>query len=339
MAATIKDIARKLNISTSTVSYALNGGPRTVPDEVKERVLALARELEYRPNRIARSLVTGRTNTIGVVPPAVEQNAFLSPFVRSAWNGLVNAAAPLAQDLLLYTGHDRNRPDEPGQELLDGRIDGIVFIAPIPEAGAVRFVHERNFPFAIIAGSSEIARPTYTADNDAGVRLALEHLRDLGHHRVAHVTGSLGSSDAQVRLKAFRRHVQELGLDSDPALIVEGAFIIESGYRAGHHLMRLSEPPTAVFTANDEMAYGVCQAVRELGRSVPADLSVVGFDDTDLSFVFTPPITTVRQPVQEMAKAALRAAVAIVNGEGSPPSHIFPTELVVRGSTASPSRS
>ena len=168
MAATIKDIARKLNISTSTVSYALNGGPRTVPKEVKERVLALARELEYRPNRIARSLVTRRTNAIGVVPPAIMENVFLSPFVRSAWNGLVNAAGPLGQDLFLYTGHDRNSPDEPGQELLDGRIDGIVFIAPRPDAGAVQFVHDRKFPYSVLSGAAP--GMSFNADNEGGVR-------------------------------------------------------------------------------------------------------------------------------------------------------------------------
>ncbi len=334
MAATIKDIARRLNISTSTVSYALNGGPRPVPDDVRERVLATARELEYRPNRVARSLVTGRTNAIGVVPPAVGENVFLSPFVRSAWNGLVNAAAPLGQDLLLYTGHDLNRPDEPGQELLDGRIDGVVFIAPRPDAAPVRFILEQGFPFATVAGSEVTQGLSYTADNEGGVRLALEHLAALGHRRVAHVTGGLASADARMRLDAFRHHADRLCLDADPSLIVEGDFIIERGREAAHRLLRMSNPPTAVFTANDEIAYGLCLEARELGVRVPEDLSVVGFDDTDLSFVFSPPLTTVRQPVQDMAKAALRAVIALVQGEEKPKRHVFPTELVVRGSTA-----
>lgn len=333
MPATIKDIARRLNISTSTVSYALNGGPRTVPDEVRDKVLAMARELEYRPNRIARSLVTRRTNAIGVVPPAVMENVFLSPFVQSAWNGLVNAAGPLEQDLFLYTGHDRNRPDEPGQELLDGRIDGIVFIAPRPDAGAVRFVHQQKFPATVLAG--DVPGCSFNADNDAGVRSALEHLQMIGHHRVAHITGSMSSADAHSRLRAYRHHVQALGLDRDPDLVQEGNFTIDSGYLATKRLFELKDRPTAVFTANDEMAYGVCVAVRELGLSVPDDFSVVGFDDTDLSFVYSPPLTSVRQPVQAMAQAALRAVVSLVNCDGEPPrSHIFPTELVVRGSTA-----
>jgi DNA-binding LacI/PurR family transcriptional regulator len=335
MAATIKDIARRLNISTSTVSYALNGGPRTVPIEVKERVLAVARELEYRPNRIARSLVTGRTNTIGVVPPAIGENVFLSPFVRSAWNALVNAAAPMGQDLLLYAGHDRNLPDEQGQELLDGRIDGIVFIAPRPDAGATRFVHARGFPFASVSGSIGLS---YSSDNDGGVLQALLHLRDLGHRRVAHATGSLDTVDGTARRDSFVRHSANLGFDRDPDLISPGLFTIESGREQARALLNLPKPPTAVFMGNDEAAYGFVLEAREMGFRCPEDVSVIGYDDLASNTVLTPALTSVRQPVDSMAQAALRAVARLVEGGDLPKSRVFPTELIVRASTASPRR-
>lgn len=337
MAATIKDIARQLNISTSTVSYALNGGPRNVPEDVRERVLALARELDYRPNRVARSLVTRRANSIGVVPPSVDNNVFQSPFVRSAWNGLVNAAGPLEQDLLLYTGHDRTRPNEPGQELLDGRIDGIVFIAPRPSAGAVRFLADRKFPFATIASEDGTPGLRFTADNGSGVHEAIHHLVELGHRRIAHIAGAMDSADGRSRCNHFLDLQEPLGLEREDELVQWGSFTIDHGARAGRRLLSLPEPPTAVFCANDEIAYGLCLTLRDMGLSVPEDISVIGFDDSDLSHVMMTPLTTVRQPVDAMAAAALQAVVAVINGADGLVGREFPTELVARESTAPPS--
>jgi len=340
MAATIKDIARRLNISTSTVSYALNGGPRNVPDDVKQRVFDIARELDYRPNRVARSLVTRKANAIGVVPPSTETNVFLSPFVRLAWNSIVNEAERLGQDLLLFTGHNRNVPGESGNELLDGRIDGVVFIAPRSDVSVIRFLQDRGFPFTSIASALDSAGPSFGCDNGGGVAQALEHLQSLGHRRIAHIAGGPNSPDAVYRMDAFKHYMCLRGLDVPEGYIQPGAFTVESGYAAGLRLLRLNPRPTAVFVGNDEMAYGLCQALREAGISVPHDVSIVGFDDCDMSYAFNPPITTVQQPVAEMAAAALRAAVDIANGDipsgvGHAASAQFPTRLIVRGSTAS----
>lgn len=333
MAATIKDIARRLNISTSTVSYALNGGPRSVPDEVKQRVLEMARELDYRPNRVARSLVTRRANAIGVVPPSTEQNVFLSPFVRNAWNAIVNEAEVLEQDLLLFTGHNRNLPDQTGNELLDGRIDGVVFIAPRPDTPAMHFLAQRNFPFTSIASGEAVPGVRFNCDNAGGVRMAIEHLRSLGHRRIAHVTGSLTSLDGQQRLDAFSTTLAAMGLGIPEGYIQQANFTIEAGYAAGLAFLKLEIRPTAVFAGNDEEAYGLCQAFREAGVRVPEDISVVGFDDADLSYAFNPPMTTIRQPVIDMASSALRATVDLANGIAVSSAE-FPTELVIRGSTA-----
>lgn len=340
MAATIKDIAKRLNISTSTVSYALNDGPRNVPAEVKQRVLDIARELDYRPNRVARSLVTRKSNAIGVVPPSTETNVFLSPFVRLAWNAIVNEAEQLGQDLLLFTGHNRNVPGESGNELLDGRIDGVVFIAPRSDVAAIPFLQERGFPFTCIASDSTSAGPSFGCDNAGGVVQALDHLRSLGHRNIAHVSGGPNSPDAMHRLKAYGDYMTRQGLGIPDGYIQPGSFTVDSGYAAGRRLLRLSPLPTAVFVGNDEMAYGLCQALREAGLDVPGDVSLVGFDDCDMSYAFNPPITTVQQPVAEMASAALRAAVDIANGDidsgvGHAASAQFPTRLILRGSTAS----
>lgn len=336
MAATIKDIARILNISTSTVSYALNGGPRTVPPDVREKVLALARELDYRPNRIARSLVTGRTNSIGVVPPAVGNNVFLSPFVRAAWNALVSAAGALDQDLLLYTGHDRNRAEDEGYELMDGRIDGLVFIAPRLDAGSLRAVAQRGLPYTTVSGEAMASGISYTCDNRGGVEQVVKHFVELGHTRIAHITGDLGTADGHVRHRSFVDSMTAQGLEIEPDLVQFGNFTVDSGFECGMRLLDLLNPPTAVFCSNDEMAYGFSQVARDRGISVPTEVSLVGFDDTIMNAIVTPPLTTVRQPVHEMASASLRAVVRLVQGGDAPQSFEFSTELIVRGSTALP---
>lgn len=334
MATTIKDIAKRLNISTSTVSYALNGGPRTVPSAVRQRVVELARELDYRPNHAARSLVTRRTNTVGVVPPSTEYDVFLSPFVRLAWNALVNEAEALEQDLLLFSGHNRNVPDEHADKLLDGRIDAVVFIAPREDALAIPFLTERNFPHTAISSSALSSSPRFGCDNRGGVRQALDHLYSLGHRRIAHVAGSPTSPDGTQRAEAFCEWMREKGLPVPESYLQTGAFTIETGMEAGRRLLKADPLPTAVFVGNDEMAYGFCQAFREAGLSVPEDISVVGFDDADLSYAFNPAMTTIRQPISAMASAALRGAVNLANGTDKVQAAEFATELIVRGSTS-----
>jgi LacI family transcriptional regulator len=327
--ATIKDIARQLSISTSTVSYALNGGPRTVPDEVRRKVLELAKELDYRPNRIAKSLVTGFCGVIGIVPPSVESDVFNSPFVRMTWNAIVNEAEILGQDLLLFTGHNRNSPDEAGLEFLDGRIDGVVFIAPRFDAKAIPFLTARGFPLASIS-SSEDGNLNYKVDNEGGVRQAIEHLYQLGH-----LTGQPDSPDSVARERAFRTQIARMpGLEFHPEYVQCGHFTTPGGFQAALRMLEVQPRPTAVFVANDEMAYGFTQALHSRGLSVPDDMSIVGFDDCDLSFAFNPPLTTVRQPVVPMASAALRSVVALIREQEPTPGAIFPTELVVRASTA-----
>jgi LacI family transcriptional regulator len=332
--ATIKDIARKLNISVSTVSYALNGGPRSVPEGVRQKVLDIAKELDYRPNRVARSLVTGLCGVIGIVPPSIESDVFNSPFVRMTWNALVNEAEALGQDLLLFAGHNRNSPDQAGSAFLDGRIDGIVFIAPRSDAGAVPFLCARNFPAATIAGGDQGCL-TYKVDNEGGVRQALGHLYSLGHRRIAHLAGSPLAPDSVERQRTYLEWMSEKpDVELREGYIQNGWLSTPGGFQAGLRLLEARPRPTAVFASNDEMAYGLSQALHAHGLSIPRDLSIVGFDDCDLSYAFNPPMSTVRQPIAEMASAALRSVVALVRREQPTPATVFPTELVVRASTA-----
>lgn len=336
MAATIKDIARKLNISVSTVSYALNGGPRTVPDEIKDRVLAVAKELNYRPNRVARSMVTGRSDTIGVVPPEVTDNVFLSPYLHLALNGIINEAGRLHQDILLFTRCNETEREELASILVDGRVDGVIFIAPHFSEKSVELAASMHSPCVTVSGVPLEGVLSFSVDNDRGVHLAMQHLYDLGHRKIAHIAGRLDMQDALVRLQAYQSFLRSKHLPFREDLVGMGQFTIEGGRRAMSSLLSLSDPPTAVFCANDEMAIGALVEALSQGKRVPDDISIAGFDMTPESANVYPSLTTIKQPIGEMSAAAVRALLEIIEGREPQEPTVFQTELVVRDSTSRP---
>jgi len=336
MAATIKDIARKLNISVSTVSYALNGGPRSVPERVREDVLRVARELDYRPNRLARSLITGRTSTIGVVPSAQHTDLVLSPYLQAALNGIVNTCEALEQDVLIFTRCDQREVEKIADSLFDGRVDALIFVAVPHSSGLLDLVRQHRIPYATISTAEAPDAVQFACDNEQGVRLALQHLAELGHRKIAHLSGTPDLRDAQIRLRAFEPIAKELGLETRPEWSACANFVWDQGRDRALEILALPDRPTAFFCSNDEMALGVCRAAASLGVRVPEDLSVVGFDDAPLAQIATPTITTVQQPVTELARLATHAVLRLIEGEGAVEGKILPNRLIVRSSTSSP---
>lgn len=336
MATTIKDIARTLNISVSTVSYALNGGPRSVPTRVREDVKRVARELGYRPNRLARSLITGRTSTIGVIPSNQQADLLLTPYLQTALNGVMNACEDLEQDVLVFTRCDQMEVEKIADSLFDGRVDGLIFVAMPPNSKLLELVRQHGIPFATISTAEAEDALQFGCDNLQGVRLAIEHLVSLGHRKIGHISGLQSLMDAQLRLSAFHELVQEFGLELREEWVRCGSFLRHKGERAATEILQLEDRPTALFCANDEMAMGASIAAAKLGLSVPHDVSVVGFDDTPLASAVTPSITTVRQPIAELAMLATHALVSLVKGEEDVSAQSLPNYLVVRSSTAPP---
>ena len=335
MAATIKDIARTLRISTSTVSYALNGGPRTVPAEVRDRVLETAKALGYRPNRIARSMITGRTNTYGVVPTEVSINLARSPYSQLVLNGILNAAEVMRRDVLIFTGFDQRKGELFADTLLDGRVDGVIFMAPPNENPIFAHLEEAEFPYVVTSTERYPNVPAFTCDNVGGVRAALAHLYELGHRRIATLYGKPWLDEGELRLQTFRKFMKDHELEVPPEWIMDGDFTQNTGYEAAEKLLSLSNLPTAVFCANDEMALGFLRAATDRGVSIPKQISLVGFDDSPFAFGVTPSLTTVRQPLEEMGAAAIQALEAL--REGQPASNrTFSTRLMVRATTSSP---
>lgn len=334
MAATIKDIARRLNLSVSTVSYALNDGPKPVSAEVKAEVLRVASELGYRPNRVARSLVTRRSRAIGVVLPQIERDSLLSSYIQISLNTIVNQAEDDHYDVMLLTAAERNRSEGLSDVLQDSRVDGLILIAPPEEEETFRLLRQYSMPFAVVAGGDGQPGPFFRADDAAGVRQAMEHLWELGHRKIAHFAGRATVFDARARLAAYRTFLQERSVVLPEAYVQNGGYLRDEAKRLLPELMALPDPPTALFCANDEMALGALLSARRMGVRVPNDLSVVGFDDTPPAENFDPPMTSVRQPIEEMTQAAFVEVLGQIEGAPVGRGRVFATELMARGSSS-----
>ncbi|MGV3617411.1 MAG: LacI family DNA-binding transcriptional regulator [Fimbriimonas sp.] len=334
--ATIKDIARQLNISTSTVSYALNGGPRNVPESVREAVLKLARELNYRPNQVAKSLVTRRSNTIGLLPTQTNPDLTNSPYFHIAFNAILNHAEAHGQDVLVFS---RFAPDLPEVDqivatLSDGRADGVIMLAPFVDSPIVGGLLERGTPFAV-TNTDICGVPSYTCDNRHGVRVALEYLHSLGHRKVAHLAGPATLTDGGERCAAFVAIAGELGLETRPDWIVPSHLEANLAREGLLPILQSKDRPTAVFCFNDDVASGAYKAAESLGMRIPDDLSVIGFDNSFRCEHLTPSLTSVEQPIDLLARFAFEAVMAQVNRKPAESQRLL-TRLVVRESTASP---
>ncbi|MBX3110510.1 MAG: LacI family DNA-binding transcriptional regulator [Fimbriimonadaceae bacterium] len=338
MSATIKDIAQKLNISTSTVSYALNGGPRPVPPAVKEEVLRVARELKYRPNRLAKSLVTRRSHTVGILPTLAAPNLAVSPYFQMAFNGVLNQAEIQGYDVLVFSRPQStaSKADDILSVLWDGRTDGTVLIAPYVDAPVIPALLQLGVPFTVVNSRVEGA-VCVTCDNRHGVESALNHLVGLGHTKIGHLAGPDVLEDARVRQAAFEDFMRDSGLELRPEWIVKTEYTSESAEQEAHALLDTKDRPTAVFCGNDEAALGLLRAARARGIRMPDELSVVGFDNIFNCEHMHPPLTTVEQPIGEMGKAAFEALIDLIEGRPAQ-TVVMETRLVVRESTAPPAR-
>ncbi len=333
--ATIKDIAREAKVSVSTVSYALNDGPRPVPEEVKQRILEVASKLHYRPNRVARSLITRRSHVIGVVPTRVERDMVIGPYFTNMLNGIVNVCEDLRQDVLLLTQISSIDSKEALYPLLDGRCDGAIFMAPPLESTGIAYLQEIDFPHVVVSGRNELST-SFDIDNRSGIRLAVQHLAKLGHRKIGMLMGPEELVDGYERNQAFLETMRESGLEIRPEWTLRASFHPQSGLESGRKLLSLNEIPTAVCCANDEVAIGFYRACKEFGVRIPDDISVVGFDNSPTTTLMEPNLTTIQQPIDQMSRHAAESLLAIIEGGAKPKSHRFETILVERDSTSRP---
>ena len=323
--ATIRDVARRAQLSVATVSRALNGFAN-VSDSAREKIAAAVKELGYVPHAGARSLSLSRTNAIGVVLPALH-GEFFSEVVR----GMDQVASARGYFLLLSNMH----PESPGGSAgvlraLRGRVDGLLLMAPHVQDHELVEALPAGLPTLLINTRGQPAGcPWIHLDNAAGARAVAQHLLALGRRRIVHISGPAGNIDAQERAEAFRETIA--GAQGVELMMLEGDFYEESGLRAVRRLLHDGVGFDAIFAANDNMAMGALTALREAGVRVPEDVAVAGFDDIPLAKHLG--LTTVRVRIAELGERALERLIGILANRDGGGDELHAPELVVRSST------
>jgi DNA-binding LacI/PurR family transcriptional regulator len=330
--AVMADVAELAGVSHQTVSRVLHDSPHVRLD-TRERVLAAIRQLDYRPNSMARALVTGRSKTLGVVS---FDTTLYGP--ASTLLGIEHAAHDAGYGVSVSSLRTPNRSTVLAaiQQLRDQGVDGVAVIAPLrTSVDALRHVTP-DFAMVAVEAGPNVAIPVATVDQRLGAAAATRHLLDLGHRTVWHLAGPTDWNDAEERIAGWRSALEAAGAPI-PALL-RGDWTPRSGYEVGQSLLQIPEL-TAVFAANDQMALGLLRRLHEAGREVPRDLSVVGFDDIPEAAYFTPPLTTVRQDFAELGRRCLHILLGRIEGHAVPARVVVAPELVVRSSTGTaPSR-
>lgn len=326
------DVAQLAGVSHQTVSRVLHDSPH-VRGDTRERVLAAIRQLDYRPNSLARALATGRSKTLGVV---TFDTTLYGP--ASTLLGITQAAHDAEYAVSVSSVRSLNRSTVLAsiQHLKDQGVDGVAVIAPL-QAGVDALRHVRpDFPVVAVEAGPTAFIPVAAVDQTAGAAAATQHLLNLGHRTVAHVAGPLDWKEAEERIEGWRTVLERAGAPVHPPL--RGDWTPRSGYELAESLLQIPDV-TAVLVANDQMALGLLRKLHELGREVPRHLSVVGFDDIPEAAYFTPPLTTVRQDFAELGKRCLHLLLGRIDGKAVPARAVVAPELVVRSSTgAAPKR-
>jgi len=329
---TIKDIARMANVSHTTVSRALNNKSR-IRNETKEKILSIAKELNYQPNFIARSLVMKRSRTLGLVITTVA-----NPFYPELAQGIEGTARGLGYNIILCCTHSDLSIEKQYIDTLRSKgVDGIIFTsAHISDPNIWRLAEER---FPIILVNRRTYHPLVKeevdyvgVDNVFGGFLAVEHLIKLGHKRIGVIGGSSESSAGLERLEGGKKALQTYGLEEKGIYFLEGNFLRESGYQGGKRFLTMVERPTAIFATNDYMALGAYEAILEEGLRVPEDVALVGFNDIEFTAMKGIELTTIGQKKTEMGALSVKTLVEkIEKGKAGPPEEIIlEPELIIR---------
>jgi LacI family transcriptional regulator, galactose operon repressor len=332
MSVTLKEIGRLAGVHPSTVARVLNEDPQQrVSAAVRERILTLAAELDYQPNRLARSLRTKRSSVVGTLIPDIT-----NPFFALLFRGIEDALAERDFSVILANTDDELAREERGIAMLQGRqVDGLILATARRRDPAIERLMQDGMPLVQVNRHTDPTTPNAVvpADHDGAIA-AVTHLVELGHRRIAHIAGSDNMSTGAERRRGYQSALALHGIAFDPNLLIEGSYREPGGYKAMRRLLALAEPPTAVFAVNDLAAAGALRALREADLGVPRDVSVVGFNDLATVAPTMPSLTTVHLPVHVMGMTAGQRLLArILDGATFEEPVILPVTLVVREST------
>ncbi|WP_211349708.1 LacI family DNA-binding transcriptional regulator [Micromonospora pisi] len=326
------DVARLAGVSHQTVSRVLNDHPN-VREQTRSRVRAAIAELGYRPNRAARTLVTGRSQSIGVV---TQNSTLYGPASLLAAFEQAAAESGFAVSVASVSVLDQPSIAEAVTRHLDHRVAGIMVIAPVMSANEALDALPADVPLVTVDGDPDRSAALVTVDQVTGARDATRHLLDAGHRTVWHVSGPPEWFDSAGRIEGWRQALELAGVEVPPLMPAD--WTAASGYRAGQMLARMPEV-SAIFAANDHLALGILRAMNERGRRVPEEVSVVGFDDVPEAAYFIPPLTTVRPDFRAVARASLSLLLEqIESGRATTERYTVAPALVSRSSVAPPPR-
>lgn len=337
MPVTLKDIARKVGYSVTTVSRAL-AGYDDVAESTRQLVLKTAAEMGYHPDATARHLRSRRTDTIGFIIPT-HGPRFSDPFFSEFLTGIGNKASEHEYDLLVSTC-------APGAEelgayermVLGRRVDGLLVVRTRHRDPRIAYLVDQGFPFVAFGRSDlEADFPYLDVDGEAGTRLLIQHLVDLRHRRIAYIAAPPDLMFTSHRMEGYRRTLAINDIPFDETLVAIGDLTEASGYELGRAFLTRDERPAAIVACNDLMASGVFSAAQSLGLSVGYDVAVAGFDDVPLAEHVHPPLTTVRQPIYEIGQRICEMLIRLLQDGALEERHvILQPQLVVRESCGSP---
>jgi LacI family transcriptional regulator len=330
-AAGLKDVAKRAGVSTATVSRVING-TAVVSEEMRRRVEQACATLGYIPNGAARALSTRRTRTIGAVVPTIENDGFART-VFALQRSLQQAGRTL---LLANSDYDPAIELEAVMRLLSQGIDGLMLIGGEHDKLLRKHLERKHVP---VIEAWTLGDPTASVgfDNVRAASVLTDHLLDLGHRRIAVVAGRLENNDrAAARVLGMRESLRRRGLQLQAEWTTAQPYRVGEGRRAARQLLSEGERPTAILCGNDQLAFGVLAEARAMGVTVPRDLSVTGFGDSDYAEFLDPPLTTMRVPAEEIGRRAAAYLLSRINGEPAEQTGSVEVELVIRATTAPP---
>jgi LacI family transcriptional regulator len=338
---TIEDVARAAGVSAMTVSRVINGG-KNVRESTRVAVLDAVKKLNYSPNSAARNLAAGEATHIGLLY-ANPSTAYLSQFLIGALEGARRAGCHLVIESC--ESEDGAEQAEVTRRFVAGEVEGVILPPPLSESAAILGeLRALGMPVVTVAtGLPDVTWPNVRLDDYEAAAEVARHLIALGHRNIGFIKGHPNHIASHDRARGFADALREHGIEASMAPAEQGYFTYRSGLAATERLLSRPKPPTAIFASNDDMAAAAISVAHRRGLGVPEDLSIVGFDDTQIATNVWPELTTVKQPISKMAEAALELLLADLRarrsgGSGRPGERVLDHELILRQSAAAPRR-